>query len=300
MPFVGYWNTALKPNHERNGETRCMALACAGRNGHLEVVKLLVEHGADINAIAADKNSLSWALMYRQDEIAAYLRSKGAREPSELRGTKRPAAVGGLLEHIAKTLGKPEPLSLQEIVPGDPPISIHVVRMKDKVALVTDGMSAQPMKVPGGQKQFQYAELVMYLPVDWPLTTKAFKDPNNYWPIEWLRRIARYPFQNDTWLGGPSAVIANGEPPKPLAPGTKQTCILAVGEVSDFGWWNRADGRPVKFYTLFPLYTEERDLAKAEGVAHLLRLFEKRKIDTVINMNRPNVGLPPEKPKKKK
>ena len=44
-----------KPNHERNGETRCMALACAGRNGHLEVVKLLVEHGADINAIAADK-----------------------------------------------------------------------------------------------------------------------------------------------------------------------------------------------------------------------------------------------------
>ncbi len=49
-----------------------------------------------------------------------------------------------------------------------------------------------------------------------------------YWPIEWLKRIARYPHDNDTWLGGPHTIIANGEPPEPFAPNTKMSCLLLL------------------------------------------------------------------------
>ena len=34
--------------------------------------------GADVNAVWADQNALSFAIMYEQKEIEAYLRSKGA------------------------------------------------------------------------------------------------------------------------------------------------------------------------------------------------------------------------------
>jgi hypothetical protein len=164
--------------------------------------------------------------------------------------------------------------------------------MKDRLALVTDGMSARPMTVPPGGEEFRFAELVIYLPKGWPLTDRALKDPNHFWPVEWLRRIAFYPHQNRTWLGGPAAVIANGEPPEPLAPNTKLTCLLAMTEESAFGALTLPGGRNVVFYTLFPLYTEERDLEKEKGTPHLIRLYQKHGISQVVDVQRPNVAKP--------
>jgi hypothetical protein len=162
--------------------------------------------------------------------------------------------------------------------------------MEGQVALVTTGMSDRPMTVPKGQEKYRYAELVIYLPADWPLTDKALNDPRSFWPIEWVRRIARYPHDNHTWLGGPSAIIANGEPPKPLAPNTKLTCMLVLVESSDFGTLSLPDGREIVFYSLFPLYTEERDFEKRKSTGHLLHLFQKHEIDTVVDIHRPNVA----------
>jgi len=281
-----------KVNYEVQGTTRCFTLVAAVNGGHLDVVKYLVEEaGADINAVWIDMNPLSHAIMFNQKEIEAYLRSRGAKEPKEL-GIQSKVDVPALFrEHLSEHLGEPEPLSLQEVVPGDPPLTIHAVRMKDRLALVTEGMSSKPMTVPPGQEEYQYAELVIYLPKDWPLTKKALADPNHFWPIEWLRRIARYPHENDTWLGGPATVFANDEPPQPLAPNTQLTCLLAITEESEFGCLHLPDGRQIAFYTLFPLYTEERDLEKKQGTAHLLQLFQKHKIGTLVSVKRKNVAL---------
>jgi hypothetical protein len=279
-----------KVNQQIDGRTRCFPLTSAAREGHLEVVKLLVEHGADINATWAGQNALSFAIMYGQKEIEAYLRSKGAVEPSQPTGTGQVGGTDAILAHIEHHLGKPNPLSLREVVPGDPPISVYVVPMVDRVALVTVGMSDRPMTVPEGGEDYRWAELVMYLPSDWPLTTKALKDRTNSWPIDWLRRVARYPHENDTWLGGPATVIANDEPPRPLAPNTRLTCLLALTEESEFGWLDLPDERRVAFYSLYPLYTEERDLERKKGTAHLLRLFQKHGISSVVDIRRPNVA----------
>jgi hypothetical protein len=195
-----------KVNYKVQGTVRCFPLVGAVNAGHLDVVKYLVEKaGADINATWIDMNPLSHAITFRQKEIEAYLRSKGAKEPKEL-GIRPKVDVAALFrEHLSEHLGEPEQLSLREIIPGDPAIMIHLVRMKNRIALVTEGMSSKPMTVPKGQEQYQYAELVIFLPKDWPLTQRALAEPNHSWPVEWLRRIARYPHEKKTWLRGPAA-----------------------------------------------------------------------------------------------
>ena len=73
------------------GESRCTPLTSAIHSGHFEVVKLLVERGANINALWGPTTPLAYAIMYGKKEIEAYLRSKGALEPWQLKGEKPPS-----------------------------------------------------------------------------------------------------------------------------------------------------------------------------------------------------------------
>lgn len=67
-----------KINYTVNGQVRCLPLLDAARNGHLEVVKMLVEHGADLNFQFNGHTPASQADGYGHPEVAAYLRSVGA------------------------------------------------------------------------------------------------------------------------------------------------------------------------------------------------------------------------------
>ena len=289
-------NHGVQLNSEVRGTTRCMPLTLAVIDGHFEVVKLLVERGADFNAVWDDKNALTFAIMYGHKEIEEFLRSKGALEPRQLRGEAGPAKGAGdaeseFLEHLRQHHGEPEALALREIVPGEPSIAIHVVPIDEHAKLlVTHRMSARPMTTPAGEEDYRFAEAQILLPADWPLDAKALADPRNFWPIEWLRRVARYPHDHRTWLGGKVAVFANDEPPKPLAPDTKLTCVLAIASPGPDGVWKRSDGSHVLFYELHPLYTEERDLEKRRGVAELLQRFQTHGVGQVVDVKRKNVG----------
>jgi hypothetical protein len=276
-------------------------LASAATGGSLEVTRLLLERGADPNVLYGTMeygdpptNALKQALMFARHEVAALLRAHSAVLPPGCDLGPPPASeASNVLAHIEQHLGGPFPLMLHEIVPGDPPITVEVVPMADCIALVTLGMSDKAMSVPQGAEDFQFAELVMYLPVDWPLTPEALADANHSWPLDWLRRIARYPHANHTWLGGASAVIANGEPPQPLAPNTRLTCLLAHNEANEFGSLHLPGGRRVAFYTLYPLYTEERDLERQHGIDSLLRLLRRHYLNRIVDVHRPNVAREP-------
>src|SRR3954452_24626018 len=65
----------------RGGPAPSSRPVAAARNGHLEVIKLLVERGADVNACRAGMTPLSHALASGQEEVAAYLRSVGGASP---------------------------------------------------------------------------------------------------------------------------------------------------------------------------------------------------------------------------
>ncbi len=71
-------------NFDVDGQTRCYALTGAARNGHLDVVRLLIERGAAVNACWAEMTPLDYALMYGRNDMADYLRSVGGKRAAEL------------------------------------------------------------------------------------------------------------------------------------------------------------------------------------------------------------------------
>lgn len=280
----------VRLNRRIRGMIRCDSMIAAVTKGRLDIVRLLVAHGADFNAVWIDMNALSYAMMYNRREIVDYLRSVGAKEPRELMAVKEPSQPQGMLAHFEKHLGKSRDLALTEVAGGTPPLAIHAIDTAESIVLFTVGMSDRPMSVPKGAEEYRYAELMIHLPKNWPLTPESLGEKRHAWPINWLRRIARHPFDHQTWLGGKTCVIANGEPPKPLAPYTKLSCLFLLAESGEFGRSTLPDGRRVVVYSIYPIFTEERDLERSKGTAHLLRLFEQNAIDTIVNVNRGNVA----------
>ena len=255
---------------DNRGGTRGTTLIGAVNSGSAEIVKLLLERVEDVNVTYGKppKNALGHALLKGNKQIIELLRARGAVEPKS-QATKQPGTIREeILQHVARYIGPVRELELTEIVPGGLPIAIHEVapgKGRPHITLFTTGMSARAMTVPEDGEYYRFAELLIRLPSDWPLTLQALEDPNNYWPIEWMRRIAQYPHENDTWLGGSHAIIANEEPPEPFAPNVGFTCMLLLTEDTKFGRLKAKDGRIIIFYTMVPLYTEERDLEATEG-----------------------------------
>lgn len=280
-------------NYEVDGEINCPALRHAVLGGHLDVVRLLVERGAEINTTGGGRNALSHALDYNKPEIAGYLRAHGAKLPYELVPRDVPAGHRAILEHVAAHRGRPDPLALRQVVSNDPPVAIYVIEPQGEYryrTLVTVGMSDRPAKLPNGDPCF--LELVMHLPTSWPLGDAALNDPNTRWPFEWLLRIAAYPHEHGVWPGAPAVVISNEESPEPVAPNTQLSCFLCLMDDSAFGQTQLPDYRLVDFFSVYPIYTEERDLERAEGAYRLVELFQERDIPRYIDPDRPNVAKP--------
>jgi hypothetical protein len=77
-------------------------------------------------------------------------------------------------------------------------------------------MSYLPMNTPDGIKDHQYAELMVCLPPSLPISDEAFKDANHYWPIRWMKMLARFPNDYNTWLGM-GHTLPSGDPVTPLS-----------------------------------------------------------------------------------
>jgi hypothetical protein len=191
--------------------------------------------------------------------------------------------------YFAERFGPVQPLSLGEIVPDDPPVTVHVIdptSSRPHRVLFTSGMSSRPMRVPNGQEVYRFAELFLELPADWPMGKEVLSDADHRWPLDWLRRMAKYPHQAQTWLGGPVAIISNGDPPERLSPGIPFTALLLLAD----GDFRRPDGAVVQTYRLFPLFTDERNLEQSAGIGELLRRFDRAGVAFVVDVERPSVA----------
>jgi hypothetical protein len=200
--------------------------------------------------------------------------------------------VRAMISSVMETaFGPVDPLSQQEIVPvlDEVHISMHVIRPTEEhpyLTLFTTGMSNVAMNVPPGEEEWQYAELIMYLPPTWPHPREHSADEAAFWPVQWLRRIAYYPHLHETWLGGPLTIISSAEPPVPLGPNTKHTCLLLVADAGNFRALNVGDGKIVHVCTVTTLHTEERDYEKKYGWKKLFELLTSRGVTNTVNVNR--------------
>ncbi len=299
--------SVITPRPERN------PLFGAIDSGRADIATFLLDTGIDPHVVYRGesgglKNALSYALEDGQTEIADLLTKAGCHLPIEGIDKpislleKNPAPTGvpsgtheQIIARMTTLFGPVDPLALQELIPvhEDLEVAIHRIQPNDRhpcLTLFTTGMSDRPMNVPKGEGAFQYAELIMHLPASWRTDSSAAKSDKWSWPLRWLRKVAYYPHITDTSLSGPCTIITPSDPPVPLGPNTKQTCLLLIADFSDWSPMVLDDKRHVHFYTVIPLYTEERDFEKQHGIAPLLQRLEEQGYTSVVSVNRANVA----------
>ncbi|MDR2111101.1 MAG: suppressor of fused domain protein, partial [Spirochaetaceae bacterium] len=170
-------------------------------------------------------------------------------------------------------------------------VVIEPVKERDYYVLVTVGMGAHRMNLPPElrERNLERAELLVCLPPDWNFTD--VNDEKWYWPLRWLKILARLPGEEDTWLGWGHTVPNGG----PFAENTRFTTIMLL---NPGGFDERAftcpmpDGSFVNFYQMIPLYEEEVQLKIKEGAESLLALLDDEGLRRV-HLDRKNVCQEP-------
>lgn len=203
-----------------------------------------------------------------------------------------------ICDHFEKYIGKVDSV-FHEIVSEYVHIDVHWIKPtpeKPYHVLFTTGMSDYPMYLPESLEHpnnYSHAELMVYLPADWPIGDEEFKNDDNYWPVYFLKMIARFPHQYKTWMAE-GHTIPNGEYAEPIA-NTEFGCILLLppylSAPPEFLQLHTHDDTIINFYSIIPIYAEEMDLKLNEGVEALLELFDTYKISEVIDVYRKNVAL---------
>ena len=196
--------------------------------------------------------------------------------------------------HIAKYFGEPDKV-LHEILSDLVHIDVHIIKPtkeRNYYTLFTTGMSYLPMTAPDGYEQYAYAELMTHLPPDWNLESQDEKD---YWPIRWLKFLARFPHQYKTWLFY-GHTIPNGENAEPFDESIGLGCMIIgdtrmldeTDEVDEFVEIKFND-KKIYCLTMLPIYKEEMELKLNTNANELFKKLSAAGIDDVINPTRKNV-----------
>ncbi|MFI8603501.1 suppressor of fused domain protein [Cellulophaga baltica] len=212
-------------------------------------------------------------------------------DKNEFEGAGGDSSMEEISDHIEAHIGKIH-MVFHEIVSEQVHIDVHWVKPTKEHpfhTLITSGMSDKPMNTPEGVEGCDYAELSICLPEEWKISEEDFRDENNYWPIRFLKYLARFPHEYNTWLSY-GHTIPNGNPPEAFAENTKLNTMILLPSImfGDKFPILELENKTITFYTLIPLYDEEVALKMAKGVDALFDGFDKFELTDVLQINRPN------------
>ncbi|MDQ0112427.1 suppressor of fused domain protein [Paenibacillus harenae] len=210
--------------------------------------------------------------------------------------TENEQTMNAISEHVEKHIGKISSV-FHEIISDLIHLDILIVnptKERNYYTIVTSGMSNLPMNVPEGAEEFKFAELMLCLPSDWKLSQEAFELEENYWPIHWLKKMARLPHEYQTWLYL-AHTVPNGDPAQPFASNTQLSGMILsvptiVEDLKSFFTLSLPNETDVHFFSLIPLYKEEMDLKLKSGADALFEKLEKAGVNEIINLKRKNVA----------
>jgi tetratricopeptide (TPR) repeat protein len=186
-----------------------------------------------------------------------------------------------------------------EIVSPDIHVDIYIAKPtpeRNYYVLSTFGMGAHRMNVPEelAEHKLERAEIVVTLPPDWKVTESG---EEWYWPIRWLKILARLPINEDGWLGW-GHTVANPDD-APFAENTKLCGVMLTqpqGFDEDAVCCELPGGDEVNFYQMIPLTFEEMQFKLAHDAQTLLERFTPEQL-AVVDIHRESVC--PDAPEKR-
>lgn len=195
-----------------------------------------------------------------------------------------PEEIECLETHIEKYYGKFEGV-FHELISPDIHVDIAMIAPgaeRNYWVMVTMGMGAKPMNVPSELKEYRLerAEIMICLPPDWEIENN---DEEWYWPLRWLKIMARLPGDADTWLGWGHSV-PKGEP---MASNTALSGVMLVNPgafETEAYECELPNGDVVNFYQMLPLYDEEMNYKLENGAEALLSKMD----DEMLEYMRPD------------
>lgn len=203
--------------------------------------------------------------------------------------------------HIERHFGHTDNV-FHELVSPDIHVDIYIVEPtpeRNFYTLVTGGMGAHRMNVPEelNEHGLERAELLITLPADWNIRGQ---EENDYWPIRWLKILARLPIEDNTWLGY-GHTVQTGEGEETVADNAPFQGIMLVApqDVSPKAETCRLPGgETVNFYQLIPLYKEEMRFKLAHSADELIDRMDE--VNHVVDIHRANTceANKPTQPKK--
>ncbi len=196
--------------------------------------------------------------------------------------------------HIEKHIGKAA-MVWHELISDLVHLDVHHIKPtaeRNVHTLITTGMSDLPMNPPPKAEECKYAELMITLPPEWPISEEAFKNEENYWVVGLLKLLARFPHVYETWLWW-GHTMPNGDPAVPFHNSNNFIgAILAppIKVPKDFITLQCNPDKVVHFFSVIPLYQEEMDLKLKRGMDPLFELFDRYNVSEVIDIRRKNVA----------
>ena len=177
-------------------------------------------------------------------------------------------------KHLEKNFG-PVKSVFHELVSGEMHIDIYVVEPTEQFPCYrpfTCGMGAKRMELPeqAEGKRPDRIELMLSLPADWKFDKMSVEDTNLYWPVGLMQYLARFPWNESTWLG-----FGHTIPLQKFAENTELSGVLlnypenypfAAGHID-------LPRGTVQLINIVPLYSEEMDYKLSCGIEGLEKLM---------------------------
>ncbi len=232
-----------------------------------------------------------------QSESGSPIHRHEPRETQWVPPDMEDSSMEAISDHIERHIG-PITMVWHEIVSDLVHIDVHqIAPTEDRPfwTLVTSGMSDLPMHAPDEMGDWRHAEVMICLPKEWKMSEADFKDEQHYWPVRWLKILARFPHEYKTWLSW-GHTIPNGDPASSIHPTMPFDCVMLLRPKTvstEFWTLPVREDKIIQFFAVFPLFPGETALKLKKGAERLDDLFEKNKISEIVNPRRKDISQNP-------
>lgn len=150
-------------------------------------------------------------------------------------------------------------------------LDVHIVPPapdRPHFTLITSGMAERPLRgaaIVGRDRERLWTELVMSVPRDWRFGEGSLADPRWYWPIGWLRSLARHAHRTGVGYRAGETIGPLSPAGFPKAPTFDAALFVESSRIPPL----EVVGREIRFLAVCPLWPAELQHARTAGARSL-------------------------------